>query len=231
MKTGILIVVAMFCLSGCQVYNLGSVSESKQLFRDDIARIETFASVHPWSVGELSGDTDVALRKVDFLERMGPAYLELRDTHYAVAQRIDASKSDAVRIAEQQRLNTYERRVAIEAGKQQMGSFAEAYFKLFEMSNYQPRFEESAIGKSRIRDGVYLLDLPFQVRKCTADVCFASATVGIGSNSSIVTLAFVRSVPYTPGQIMPSSYIEVLGPDQNGTLVVRVLASKLDSVT
>jgi hypothetical protein len=230
MSKRFLIGLVLVALGGCQTSPPIKVLDRDQQFLTDSARINAFTDRHPWSAEEVSGDIGDAVAKIEYLEHMGPGYLQQRDDEYTKQMHVDQQERIADQNAEQKRVAQYEQRVASNVHKQPMGSFGEAYYRLYAANQFAGRSMKAPITQSGLLDGIFNLDLAFRVRRCNDNACFAVAETGIGKNSERITVSFIRPVPLVAGDVVRPSYIEILGEDAQGTLVARVLAPTLNYV-
>lgn len=230
MSKRILIGLVLVALGACQASPPIKVLDSERQFLKDSARINAFTDRHPWSAEEVSGDMGDAVAKIEYLEHMGPGYLKQRDDEYTKQEYVDQQERTADQNAERKRVAQYEQRVASKVHKRPMGSFGEAYYRLYAANQFAGRSMKAPILQSGLLDGIFNLDLAFRVRRCNDNACFAVAETGIEKNSERITVSFIRPVPLVAGDVVRSSYIEVLGEDAQGTLVARVLAPTLNYV-
>lgn len=230
MNTRLLIGLVLVALGACQASPPIEVQDRERQFLRDSARIDAFTERHPWSAEEVSGDVDGAVAQIEYLEHMGPGYLQQRDDEYSKQKQVDQQQRTAARNAEQQKVAQYEQLVASNVHKQPMGSFGEAYYRLYAANQFAGRSMKAPIGQSGLLNGTFSLDLAFRVSRCNKNVCFAIAETGIGDNSERITVSFIQPVTLVDGDIVRPSYIDVLGEDAQGTLVVRVLAPLLNYV-
>ncbi|KPY20008.1 MULTISPECIES: hypothetical protein [Pseudomonas syringae group] len=230
MSKRILIGLVLVALGACQTSPPIKVPDRERQFLKDSARINAFVDRHPWSAEEVSGDIGDAVAKIEYLEHMGPGYLQQRDDEYTKQMHVDQQKRTAVQNSEQKRVAQYEQRVARSVHKRPMGSFGEAYYRLYAANQFTGRSMKAPIMQSGMLDGIFNLDLAFRVRRCNENACFAVSETGIGKNSERITVSFIRPVPLLAGDVVRPSYIEILGEDAQGILVAKVLAPTLNYV-
>lgn len=225
-----LIGLVLVALGACQTSPPIKVLDRERQFLKDSARINAFTDRHPWSAEEVSGDIGDTVAKIEYLEHIGPGYLQQRDDEYTKQMHVDQQERADDENTEQNRVAQYEQRVASSVHKRPMGSFGEAYYRMYAANQFAGRSMKAPIMQSGLLDGIFSLDLAFRVRRCNDNACFAVAETGIGINSEKITVSFIRPVPLIAGNVVRPSYIEILGEGAQGTLVARVLEPTLNYV-
>lgn len=220
MKSGIAVTVIFGILvSGCQNHTPVKTKVQEEAdFRRDTTIIEQFGSAHPWSGSDRAEDIPQALARIEATKAKGTAYISAQDRKYAREQQI-LTQADQKK---QEAMDSYERSEAAKVNKHPMGSFGTAYFKLYQLNRFQPYFDEMALTESEIQQGVFTLDIPFTIIKCDHSFCLASSdTFSVQPAISILT---PQTPALRPGIRLPYYLVDVMGINDIGILVVRLLA-------
>ncbi|KWS36578.1 hypothetical protein [Pseudomonas syringae] len=212
-----------FLVSGCQAnIPVKTKAQTDADFRRDAATIEQFGNAHPWSGSDEIEDIPQALSRIEAIKAKGAAYIDAEDLKCTRKQQALLQERDTVQKKKQAVIDAYESAEAAKVSKRPMGSFGLAYYKLLGQNRFQPYFDEEALKKSGIRLGVYQLDIPFAVVTCNRTLCVASSdTFAV---QPAVTILTPRTPALRPGIRLPYALVDIMGTNDIGVLVVRLLA-------